>query len=140
MPHFSRLRAIAEADGRVRAIVGLRVAFTPEGALSAARREVQHGAIVEATDDVRRALRGTPHRVIHTYRLVPYVAVELSRAALDRLDANGVVASTRTSPGRPRWRRAPGSWNPRRPRQSAAPATAMRWGCSTPASTRPIPS
>ncbi len=90
---FASLRAIAEADGRVRAIVGLRVAFTPEGALSAPSRDVQHTAIADATEAVRRALRGTPHTVTHTYRLVPYIAVELSTAALDRLEAEGVAAT-----------------------------------------------
>src|SRR5438552_8465492 len=36
---FDHLRVIARRSGRVRAVVGLRVAFTPEGALSPAAQE-----------------------------------------------------------------------------------------------------
>jgi hypothetical protein len=90
---FAGLREIAEDEGRVRAIVGLRVAFAPEGTLSETRRDAQHGAIADATEAVRDALHGTPHRVIHTYRIVPFIAVELSPAALDKLEAAGVAAT-----------------------------------------------
>ncbi len=90
---FAGLREVAEDEGRVRAIVGLRVAFTPEGALSETRRDAQHGAIADATETVRDTLHGTPHQVIHTYRILPFIAVELSPAALDKLEAAGVAAT-----------------------------------------------
>lgn len=90
---FDRLRAVAEKRGTVRVIVGLRVAFTPEGALAPAGRTDQRAAIAEATAEVRRAVRGSPHELIHTYDTVPYIALELSGAALDRLEAEGVAAT-----------------------------------------------
>ena len=40
-----------------------------------------------------RALSGTPHRVVHTYETVPYVALELSGPAVERLRSAGVVAT-----------------------------------------------
>jgi len=90
---FARMRAIAERDGRVRVIAGLRVSFTPEGALGANRRDTQHSEIARATQSVLGALRGTPHRVVHTYRTLPYVALDLSPAAVDRLETPGLAAS-----------------------------------------------
>jgi subtilisin len=90
---YSRLRAVAEKRGRVRVIAGLRVAFTPEGVLSPARRDSQHAEIADATAAVRDVLGPTAHRVVHTYRTVPYIALELSPAALDRLEASGEAAT-----------------------------------------------
>ena len=90
---FDRFRAAARRQGNVRVIAGLRIPFTPEGALAAGRRNAQHRAIDDATAVVRRALRGTPHRVIHTYETVPYIALELSKAALMHLEAADAVAS-----------------------------------------------
>ena len=90
---YARLRALAEKQGRVRVIAGLRVAFTPEGVLSAGRRDAQHAEIAEATAAVRDALGGAAHRVVHTYNTVPYIALELSPAALDRLEASGEAAT-----------------------------------------------
>jgi subtilisin len=90
---FDRFQAAARRDGRVRVIAGLRIAFKPEGALAAGRRDDQRRGIEDATASVRHALRGTPHRVIHTYRSVPYIALELSEAALARLESTGAVAS-----------------------------------------------
>src|SRR5690606_29677352 len=48
-----------------------------------------------ATDDARArllaALDGTDHGVVRSFESVPYVALELSRPALERLEATGVV-------------------------------------------------
>jgi subtilisin family serine protease len=90
---YARLGAIAERDGRVRVIAGLRLAFTPEGALAASRRASQRAEIAAKTREMRDALRGTQHRVVHTYSTVPYLAVELSAGALDRLEASRQAAS-----------------------------------------------
>ncbi len=90
---FDSLEAVAEADGTARVIVGLRTAFTPEGAISKAEGADQRAAIDTATADVRAALRGSRHRLIHTYDTVPYVALELSAEALKQLEASGTAAS-----------------------------------------------
>ncbi len=87
------MRAVADQEGRVRVIAGLRMSFTPEGALSSASRRSQHDAIDDATAGVLRTLRGTPHDVVHTYETVPYIALELSATALSRLEAAKAVAT-----------------------------------------------
>ena len=88
-----RLAAAAKRDGSVRVIAGLRVPFTPEGALTSSARGAQRAAIARATADVRQALRGTNRRVVHTYDTVPYIALELSPGALERLRDSDSAAS-----------------------------------------------
>jgi subtilisin family serine protease len=90
---FDRLAAAAKRDGSVRVIAGLRVSFTPEGALGASARGAQRSAIARATGEMRRVLRGTNRRVVHTYDAVPYIALELSPGALERLRDSGLAAS-----------------------------------------------
>jgi subtilisin len=90
---YDRMRAAARRDGKARVIVGLRTSFTPEGALSHDRRSAQRSDIATATAEVRRALAGSSHRVIHTYETLPYIAVEVSAKALDRLQSEGLAAS-----------------------------------------------
>ena len=90
---FGPLLKAAHDKGTVRVIAGLEVPFTPEGRLSATRRGAQHAAIDRATGAVQRALRGTPHRVVHTYETVPYIALELSEPALARLRSAGLAAT-----------------------------------------------
>jgi subtilisin len=85
--------AEASAHGKVRVIAGLNVSFKPEGRLSPTGRDAQRRAIDRATGAVQRVLRGVPHRVVHTYETVPYIALELSDAALDRLRSAGVVTT-----------------------------------------------
>src|SRR5437868_209257 len=75
---FDHLRALARRSGRVRVIVGLGVAFTPEGALSPAAQEVQHHAIARASAALRGALSGADYRVTHAFELVPLIALDLS--------------------------------------------------------------
>jgi hypothetical protein len=90
---FSRLRALAHSSGHVRVIVGLRVAFTPEGALSPAAQEAQHRAIASAGAAIRAALKGTNHRVANTFDLVPLIVLELSEGALTRLQDSALAAT-----------------------------------------------
>ena len=90
---FEHLKALAHNGGRVRVIVGLRVAFTPEGALSAAAQEAQHRAIAIASAAVRRALSGTDHHVTRTFEVVPVIALELSEGAVTRLEDSGLAAT-----------------------------------------------
>jgi hypothetical protein len=90
---FNHLRALARGAGHVRVVVGLRVAFTPEGALSPAGQEAQHRAIASAGAAIRAALNGTEHRVARTFELVPLIVLELSEEALTRLQDSGLAAT-----------------------------------------------
>jgi subtilisin len=90
---FRPLEAKAAKDGRVRVIVGLQTAFTPEGRLDAAAKRAQHERIREARRQVLDALVGTSHKPIHSYETVPYVALELSEKALEKLQRSGEAAS-----------------------------------------------
>jgi hypothetical protein len=90
---YDGLRATAQRGGTVRVIAGLRLRFAPEGTLSRGARATQRGAIDDATRAVQRALAGTSHRVIHTYETVPFVALELSSRALDRLRSSRLAAT-----------------------------------------------
>jgi subtilisin len=92
---FDRLKARArqDQDRRVRVIVGLQTAFKPEGGLSAAAVQSQRAAIDSARQDVVEAVSGAPHEVVHRYETVPYVALELSSAALTQLQRSGEAAT-----------------------------------------------
>ena len=90
---FAKMRAVAEDEGRVRVIAGLRTSFTPEGALSGDDRRAQRTSIDDASARVRRALVGTRHEVVHTYETVPYIALVLSPKALEQLEASEAVAT-----------------------------------------------
>ena len=90
---FSRLEAKAAKDGKVRVIVGLQTSFTPEGRLGATAKQGQHKRIKDARDQVLDALAGSPHKRIHSYETVPYVALEVSKQALEQLQRSGEAAS-----------------------------------------------
>ena len=138
---YDRFRATARRRGTVRVIAGLKIAFTPEGALAAGRRGAQRRAIDDATAAVRRALQGTSHRVVHTYETVPYIALELSEAALTRLEAAEAAATLQEDASAdPRWRRARRSSRPQSPLQSVALGAAGWSRSSTRASRSPTPS
>ena len=90
---FTPLRAMAIKNGKVRVIVGLQMLFQPEGLLGAPDARRQRAAIRTASDRVVSALSGTQYRVIGRFALTPAIALELSPAALNRLQQSGVVAS-----------------------------------------------
>ncbi len=91
---FDRLKAKAERQqARVRVIVGLQTAFTPEGRLDSAAANAQRARIDGARKDVVDALGRSGHSVVHRYETVPYVALELSGEALARLERSGEAAS-----------------------------------------------
>src|SRR4051812_1369488 len=89
---FDRLGA-AVSGRSVRAIVGLRVRFTPEGVLSARGVARQRTAIRTATRSVLDALRGTEFATLRTYTVEPYLALRLSQPALDALRRSGLAAT-----------------------------------------------
>ncbi len=91
---FERLEAKAERQKeRARVIVGLQTAFTPEGKLDAAAANAQRSRIDVARNDVVSGLGSSGHKILHRYETVPYVALELSDAALAKLERSGEAAS-----------------------------------------------
>ena len=72
----------AERRGSVRVIVGLRTDFTPEGRLSRPQAEDQRNAIENAGDGLLAELAGTGYQTLREYETVPYVALNLTPAAL----------------------------------------------------------
>jgi hypothetical protein len=91
---FDKLNA--DRDGTVRVIVGLQARHTPEGVLSASSVRAQRAQIVSARRDLLAALGRAGVDVVHTYGSVPYVALKLTRGALNRLRASGKAASVQT--------------------------------------------
>ena len=77
----SRLLEKAERKGSVRAIVGLRTDFTPEGRLSRSQAEDQRVAIESAGAGLRADLAGTEYRTLREYETVPYIALSLTPEA-----------------------------------------------------------
>ncbi|MDR4306376.1 S8 family serine peptidase [Chelatococcus sambhunathii] len=92
-PGAATLREKAAAPGGVRVFVKLAVALQSEDKLGEAEAEDQARTLAAAQDGlVTRALGGgqARHR-LRTYRYVPYVAVTVNAAELDRLLADGGV-------------------------------------------------
>lgn len=99
---FAELSRIADRKGSVPVIVGLRTRFTPEGLLTSDQRRAQRAATESEARRVLRSIHGTRHRVLRTFRTVPYVALELSSAALAKLQSSRRAASlTREISSRP---------------------------------------
>ena len=88
----SRLLGKAQREGSVRAIVGLRTDFTPEGQLSQSQVDDQRGAIESAGAGLRADLAGTEYQTLREYETVPYVALSLTPEAL-----RAVQSSPRTT-------------------------------------------
>jgi subtilisin len=89
---FDRVEPRA-GDDSVRVIVGLQAKFKPEGGLAAPGVKEQRAGIDSARAKVLGSLAGTDHSVTHRYETVPYVALELSREALQELQDSGTAAS-----------------------------------------------
>ena len=77
----SRLLAKAQREGSVRAIVGLRTDFTPEGQLSRSQADDQRAAIQSAEAGLRSELAGTGYETLREYETVPYIALSLTPEA-----------------------------------------------------------
>lgn len=92
----AELRARADRDGHVRVIVELRLPsgrHVPEPDLPAQAVEAQRSAIEQAAARVIERLPAANHRVIRRYRSLPFVALDVTPAALAALEssANDVV-------------------------------------------------
>jgi hypothetical protein len=79
------LLAAAQAEGKVRVLVALDVPTRTEATMAKSTRERQRREIARTQ---HRVLRELPHhevRVAHRYRIIPYLALEVGPAALERL-------------------------------------------------------
>jgi hypothetical protein len=90
---FDSMRAKADRDGAARVIVGLQAEHAPEGDLDEAEVRGQRSRIAQERREMLAALDGTRFDVVHTYDSVPFVALAMSRGALNRLERSGKAAS-----------------------------------------------
>ncbi len=91
---FEALIGKTLADGRVRLIVGLNVAFEPEGEIpSGLSRNLQHYYISQAQNRVTDRLRAFRAKVIHDFEFVPYMVVLVDADGLEDLVLNSDVLS-----------------------------------------------
>ena len=90
---FDKLAAVASKDGVARVIVTFRVAYAPEGILSAQQSQAQRAGIAQAGTAVKAALSGTNYQVTHEYASVPSIALLMTAEALQALQASGLAAT-----------------------------------------------
>lgn len=90
---FDKLAAVASKDGVVRVIVTFRLAYTPEGILSAQQSQAQRASIAQARTAVIAALSGTDYQVTHEYASVPSIALSMTAESLRALQASGLAAT-----------------------------------------------
>jgi subtilisin len=90
-----RLLRVAEREGSVRVIVGLRSGFEPEGRLSRPEAAEQRRDIAGARADLRADLRTTGYRTVQQFETLPYVALELSPEALEAAWSSASVTTIR---------------------------------------------
>jgi hypothetical protein len=81
------LRKQTEQNGTTRIIVGLRVAFTPEGELNAASAAQQRNEIARMRTAVLRKVPSLKQRPesIKQYESIPFIALEVNAAELEAL-------------------------------------------------------
>ena len=73
--------------------MGLRTDFIPEGRLGTSEVATQRDDIKFAEDQLHDYLDGTPYRVVRDYEFIPYMALEVSPEALERLQRSDRVTS-----------------------------------------------
>jgi subtilisin len=92
---FAPLLATADQAGSVRVSVGLQVLWTVEGRLSKDERDRQRAALSSSTDALLATLSGQSYRLLHRYRTLPFVALDLPSPALRALEQGSRVATIR---------------------------------------------
>jgi subtilisin family serine protease len=76
----------AESNGTVRVIIGLDVAFTPEGELAGAQAvQSQQQAISIAQNQVWQQIAGDNSELVSSFKYIPAMALSVDAAALDKL-------------------------------------------------------
>jgi hypothetical protein len=76
----------AHAEGSVRVIARLDVAFAPEGLLGASARAAQRAGIASRQAEVLAALR-LPEKAVKRFATIPFLAMEVSSEQLARLSS-----------------------------------------------------
>ncbi len=89
---FAPLITKANANGSVRAIVGLQVLWKAEGRLTNAGRVRQHDELAAAVKAVLATMQGQRYRVLRKYPTLPLLGLELSPSALTALERGRRVA------------------------------------------------
>lgn len=89
---FAPLITKANANGSVRAMVGLQVLWTAEGRLTEAERVRQHDELASAVKAVLATIQGQRYRVIRKYPTLPLLGLALSPSALTALKRGGRAA------------------------------------------------
>ncbi|HKS26984.1 MAG TPA: S8 family serine peptidase [Pyrinomonadaceae bacterium] len=93
---FESLTAKVQAEGSVRVIVGLRTAFQPEGNLGGASSVANQHARISAAQDAllnRLSANNLNARSVKKFDFIPFVAMEVSAAALQHLRESSDVSS-----------------------------------------------
>ena len=92
---FSEIKQKAKTSGTVRVIVGMRVAFAPEGNLEPRERSKQRADISAAQRDVftKAPQLDAPGRQPKLFETIPFMAIEATEAELDTLAAMGEISS-----------------------------------------------
>ena len=90
---WERLKARAGKDGTVRVIVGLNVRVRPEGKLNLTKRALQRETVGVRRAGMLRVLRGRRYSHVKDFSPVPFVAMHVSRDALDALQRSSDVAN-----------------------------------------------
>src|SRR5262245_27359678 len=87
----TELRDRVIREGRARVIVKVRLpggAHAPEGQLATAAVSRQRAEIASAQGQIMSRLTKAPHRVVHRYRTVPLLALEIGTVGLAELSAS----------------------------------------------------
>ena len=92
-PEASQMLQNAEREGSIRAIVGLRTEFVPEGRLNRAEAAAQRRGIENVGQELRGALAGTGFRTLREYDTVPYIALNLTPQAFRAVQNSPRVTS-----------------------------------------------
>jgi subtilisin family serine protease len=90
---FDQLAGVATRDGTVRVIVTLQMRWAPGQLLETVERVSQADTIDARQQQVIGALGTAGYKVLHRYRYIPALALELDPAALASLRASGLAAT-----------------------------------------------
>jgi hypothetical protein len=90
---FDSLIAIAQQKGTARVIVGLRLAFKPEGELDEQQRLKQRADIKQVQNDLLADLRSYHVEDVGRFEYIPFITLEVDAAALQRMSSDPRVSS-----------------------------------------------
>src|SRR5262245_15686589 len=96
-PVHERVRDRVQREGRARVIVTLRLAagrHLPEGSLSATARATQQQDIADGQSRILTRLQGLSYKVMHRYKTVPMITLEVGAQALAELSAASFVVAS----------------------------------------------